>query len=113
MGGYAGLLGYASVFSEVSLLGGRLVRLLAGLLSLVVLGGMVGVVGPVAAGEIIVPDSDGGWGLVDAGDGFSDIAEAGGHRANVETLGLPPVSWRLALSLDPPMGLVVGGGLMR
>ena len=86
MGGYAGLLGDASVFSEVSLLGGRLVRHLAGLLSLVVLGGMVGVVGPVAAGEIIIPDSDGGWVLVDAGDGFSDIAEAGGHRANVETL---------------------------
>ena len=77
-----------SVFSEVSLLGGRLVRYLAGLLSLVVLGGMlgVGVVGPVAAGEVIVPDSDGGWVFVEAGDGFSDIAEAGGHRANVETL---------------------------
>ena len=80
------MLGDGSVFSEVSLLGGRLVRLLAGLLSLVVLGGMVGVVGPVAAGEIIYPDSDGGWVLVEAGDGFSDIAEAGGHRANVETL---------------------------
>ena len=84
--GYAGLLGVGSVFSEVSLLGGRLVRHLAGLLSLVVLGGMVGVVGPVAAGEVIYPDSDGGWVFVDAGDGFSDIADAGGHRANVETL---------------------------
>ena len=88
MGGYAGLLGDVSVFSEVSLLDGRLVRYLVGLLSLVVLGGMlgVGVVGPVAAGEVIVPGSDGGWVFVEAGDGFSDIAEAGGHRANVETL---------------------------
>ena len=87
-GGYAGLLGSLSGISEVSFLARRLVRHLAGLLSLVIVGGMlgVGVVGPVAASETIYPRVDGEWVLVDAGGGFSDIADAGGHRANVETL---------------------------
>ena len=64
----------------------RLVRHLVGLLSLVIVGGMLGAVGPVAAAETIYPRVDGEWVLDDAGGGFSDIADAGGHRANVETL---------------------------
>ena len=38
----------------------------------------MGVVGPVAAGEVIVPDSDGGWVFVEAGDGFLILLRRGG-----------------------------------
>ena len=46
----------------------------------------LGAVGPVAATEGTAPTTSGHGLRLQAGGGFSDISDAGGHRANVETL---------------------------
>ena len=64
-------------------------RGIVGLFAFVLVGGLVlemGVVGPVAASASVARVGDGDGVLQVVGEGFSDIADAGGHRGNVETL---------------------------